>query len=491
MLFDEFKKITKGKTMWPIALNTSALFYSSGWSTKEFLEKYYKRITPVDMILVMKENFGMTLFNESWIKDIHSEAFEEYILKSKKFQSRIRLFKKLRKKVEEIYNKQTKEFIDKESMEDFPVILREVRDLMWDLNGVVLFSTMQVDKKLIKEEVKRIKWGISEENINAIWEMATMPIFDSFDKAQRIHFLELIASGKKLEEIVEECQYFTASYFDAKDLNETSKYLKNVYGKLSNQKNAKKKLILMQKEKQKKLERYEQWYKSLDVKEKKLVKYIQAIMELRDERKNIFNKGITVWFRMYRRIFRELGMDASLIPFLSYEEARGGIGKIRKIGKDLAKRKNGYAMLLRYSGKSSYEIVSFEKYKKLFQYYYKSSLIKKGEIISEIKGQVANKGKVQGIARVIIDPKKFTVFNRGDILVTVATRPDFVPLMKFASAIITEEGGITSHAAIVSRELGKPCIIGTKIATQFLKDGDLVEVDANKGIVRINKKTKK
>ncbi|MDD1444202.1 PEP-utilizing enzyme, partial [Dolichospermum sp. ST_sed3] len=65
------------------------------------------------------------------------------------------------------------------------------------------------------------------------------------------------------------------------------------------------------------------------------------------------------------------------------------------------------------------------------------------------------------------------------------TRPDFVPLMKKAGAVVTDAGGILSHAAIVSRELNKPCIIGTEVATNILKDGDIVEVDADKGIVRI------
>jgi len=69
--------------------------------------------------------------------------------------------------------------------------------------------------------------------------------------------------------------------------------------------------------------------------------------------------------------------------------------------------------------------------------------------------------------------------------VTGMTRPEFVPLMKKASAIVTDEGGITSHAAIVSRELGKPCVIGTQVATQILKNGDFVEVDADAGVVRI------
>ena len=68
------------------------------------------------------------------------------------------------------------------------------------------------------------------------------------------------------------------------------------------------------------------------------------------------------------------------------------------------------------------------------------------------------------------------------------TRVEFVPMMRKAKAIITDEGGIACHAAIVSRELRVPCIIGTKIATHVLKDGDLVEVDIEEGIVRkINK----
>ncbi len=64
------------------------------------------------------------------------------------------------------------------------------------------------------------------------------------------------------------------------------------------------------------------------------------------------------------------------------------------------------------------------------------------------------------------------------------THPEFLSLMKQASAIVTDEGGVTCHAAIVARELGIPCVIGTKMATKVLKDGDEVEVDADKGIVK-------
>lgn len=103
---------------------------------------------------------------------------------------------------------------------------------------------------------------------------------------------------------------------------------------------------------------------------------------------------------------------------------------------------------------------------------------------NEIKGTVAYRGRVQGKCRLIKDFKGASI-KEGEILVTVMTDPNYVPLMKKAAAIVTDGGGMLSHAAIVSREMKKPCIIGTKISTQVLKDGDEVEVDADKGIVRV------
>ena len=108
-------------------------------------------------------------------------------------------------------------------------------------------------------------------------------------------------------------------------------------------------------------------------------------------------------------------------------------------------------------------------------------------LTTEIKGNPASKGKVSGPVKIILSDKDFIKFESGDILVTSMTRPEFIPLMKMAKAVVTDEGGITCHAAIISRELGLPCIIGTKVGTRILKDGDLVEVDANNGIVKIIK----
>ncbi len=104
--------------------------------------------------------------------------------------------------------------------------------------------------------------------------------------------------------------------------------------------------------------------------------------------------------------------------------------------------------------------------------------------VTEIAGLSASVGKVVGKVKVCRSATEVDKVKPGDILVAVMTRPDYVMGMKRAGAIVTNEGGITSHAAIVSRELGIPCVIGTKIATKIFKDGDLVEVDADNGIVK-------
>ncbi|MEK0369500.1 MAG: PEP-utilizing enzyme, partial [Nitrosopumilus sp.] len=100
---------------------------------------------------------------------------------------------------------------------------------------------------------------------------------------------------------------------------------------------------------------------------------------------------------------------------------------------------------------------------------------------------IAFRGKVKARVKIVLTTKDINKVKQGDVLVAVMTFPNYISAMEKASAFVTNEGGILCHAAIISREMNKPCIIGTKIATKVLKDGDLVEVDANKGIVKIIK----
>lgn len=106
----------------------------------------------------------------------------------------------------------------------------------------------------------------------------------------------------------------------------------------------------------------------------------------------------------------------------------------------------------------------------------------------ELKGLVVSRGKktvVQGRVKIVRSPLlEAKKMKKGDILVAGMTSPEYIVVMRKAAAIITDHGGMTAHAAIVSRELNIPCIVKTQIATAILHDGDLVEVDTNTGIAR-------
>jgi phosphohistidine swiveling domain-containing protein len=138
-----------------------------------------------------------------------------------------------------------------------------------------------------------------------------------------------------------------------------------------------------------------------------------------------------------------------------------------------------------------------KKFDKPYSYFHLNGeiIIKKGQFIkfskilnTEVRGTSAFDGKVQGRVKIVHNPKEINKVNPGDILVTQMTFPAFISAMQKAAAFITDEGGITCHAAIIAREMKKPCIVGTKIATKVLKDGDMVEVDAERGVVTIIKK---
>jgi pyruvate,water dikinase len=100
-----------------------------------------------------------------------------------------------------------------------------------------------------------------------------------------------------------------------------------------------------------------------------------------------------------------------------------------------------------------------------------------------LRGLGASPGVASGVVRVLRSPAEGEKLRPGEVLVTVMTAPDWVPIMRRAAAIVTDAGGMTSHAAIVSRELGVPCIVGTRDATKVLRDGMVVTVDARAGVV--------
>src|SRR4030042_2469925 len=218
-------------------------------------------------------------------------------------------------------------------------------------------------------------------------------------------------------------------------------------------------------------------------------KYKKLIKELGELRFILRQEGEPLFYNLFGVFLKEVAKRSNLkvsdLFFYEFSELKELFSN-QKVKKDIIeKRKKGYALICL---KNTKRLLIGKNFKAL----YKDIVLSRPKT-EHLSGQTAMAGKARGRVRVILHKKRnitnvVASFKKREILVTEMTRPDTVLACRKAVAIITDEGGITSHAAIISRELKIPCIIGTKIATQVLKDGDLVEVDANKGVVKIIKK---
>lgn len=229
--------------------------------------------------------------------------------------------------------------------------------------------------------------------------------------------------------------------------------------------------------------------KVIEEKQKVIDKY-----DISEEVAHIAKKlSYCVWWQDYRKSFifianhiitsflkeisKRKGIQFKELCYYTTPEIEALVQKNKRI--EAKKRFKGFIEYCHESGK-----ITFLEGKEANDFIKPYIEVKVDPNIKEIKGIVVSKGKVKGKVKILFTSGDAHKMNKGDILVSPMTSPDFIIAMKKASAIITDEGGMTCHAAIVSRELGVPCIVGTRIATKVLKDGEEVEVDAEKGIVR-------
>lgn len=202
---------------------------------------------------------------------------------------------------------------------------------------------------------------------------------------------------------------------------------------------------------------------------------LSELMEFRDYRKIIYDN---CWYNLSARFFNRLKKITAReneTYFLSKKEFLNLINEKKPLSEKVI-----LSPALTYFKENKCVVIYGKKATKIHKIIW--SMMNRFEGV--LKGMVASTGIATGRVRLIWPHAVNQRFKDNEILVTSMTTPDLMPFLKKASAIITDEGGITSHAAIVSRELNKPCIIGTKIATKVLKNGDLIQVDANKGIIK-------
>ncbi|KKQ25022.1 MAG: Phosphoenolpyruvate synthase/pyruvate phosphate dikinase [Candidatus Roizmanbacteria bacterium GW2011_GWC2_37_13] len=177
---------------------------------------------------------------------------------------------------------------------------------------------------------------------------------------------------------------------------------------------------------------------------------------------------------------KSIGNEYGISPLLMEQTVPSEVLNYKKI---LPKLKEELSLRLR----SCTVITSLKKGVQVFsgQKMFPKGISKTSQI--EVRGTVACGGKGVGRAKIVKNIDEMYKVNHGDIIVSPMTSPDIMPAIRRCVAIVTDFGGITCHASIVAREFNIPCIVGTNNATQKIKDDDLIEVDANNGVVRILK----
>jgi phosphohistidine swiveling domain-containing protein len=215
---------------------------------------------------------------------------------------------------------------------------------------------------------------------------------------------------------------------------------------------------------------------SLQPEVRKVIDLLDAITELRDQRKSLWLK-ISLDFKIWlKKVSRLHFNDLDLMWLTREEQCFLNRSNLKIYTKIIEQRKKGCAALYGYSGEASQVLVGkeFEIIKNKFLYREKQEAF---------FGVSASGGKIVGKVRNVRSGNDFNKFKKGEILIASHTTPDYLTIMKKAGAILTERGGITSHAAIISRELKKPCIVGIQGIFNNFIDGQKVEVDADKGLV--------
>ncbi|PIR97396.1 MAG: hypothetical protein COT91_01645 [Candidatus Doudnabacteria bacterium CG10_big_fil_rev_8_21_14_0_10_41_10] len=216
----------------------------------------------------------------------------------------------------------------------------------------------------------------------------------------------------------------------------------------------------------------------LTVAEKKMIELARGAVFFKPYRRELQSRSYFLMESVLREIATRLNLSLKQVRMMLPQEVKKALlggrvdtGLLNKRSKAVVfwKERKEYCL----SGKSAERFIKEEiKWEKIN----KSTKI--------FSGAVAYPGKATGRVKVINYPDEMKKMKGGDILVSDATNPNLMPAIFKAKAIVTNEGGLTCHAAIVSRELKIPCVVGTKFASKVLKDGDLVEVDAERGLVR-------
>ena len=340
---------------------------------------------------------------------------------------------------------------------------------------------------MLKAEISKIDKNLTESDFAKIFAVASAPTKQSFYGVSEINLLKIILNKSKqtLKEHQQKYFWLNNNYIRDRVLT-VDDFKKEVKAWKTSGKDLAVELRRLKETPIKNKKIKERLFKKY-----KLSQFLYTLLKIsddftwwQDERKKATYLNIHAGCQILAAIAKLTGYMLDELKYASPCEIAGIIKKKFPKRRELRERMNGSACV------ATRDEIIFATGKKVARIRQIMFGRKKFVEIDDFRGLTASPGKATGRVKVIKSSTEIGKVKVGDILEAVMTRPDYVVAMKKAAAIVTNEGGITSHAAIISRELGIPCIIGTKIATEVLRDGDLVEVNANHGVVRMLKRKK-
>jgi len=205
----------------------------------------------------------------------------------------------------------------------------------------------------------------------------------------------------------------------------------------------------------------------------KLVNFAQEFIYLQTYRLDVFFVAHYYFYPLLEEIASRFQITVEQLVYLTGDEITSLLKRDLDIDtEEIKKRQSNYGLILE---KGEYTLISGDEVKSATKIKVRDTLV---------KGTIANRGRAKGRVKVIFEVEDIDKVHEGNIIVSPMTRPEFTPALIKASGIITDFGGMLSHAAIISREFGIPCIVGTNNATQVFKDGDKVELNAYEGVAR-------
>lgn len=463
-VIEEFELAMEKDPIFHIRGAIAPLFLAITWDDANY---------PLHILSVTKGRDSYMAFNERKYIAIAIEKFRRYFKEDLSIQELEKEYSEWETGVEnylrEIISKDLALLTDLELQQ----CMVKINDLFVELaNKTLYIENVDYDKIL------GVIGPENKQRLDDIWEKATEAAFLSFEGRRLKKLLDIVDSGSA--KAVREAKFVYTDYFWTKSEGDISKELQEIKINFKEKTREFEEMYAVAKARH---QLHTEWLQTLEPISRRIAEFAQLVMNMRDTRKDPIAKIHAMLAEVSVIMLDRAGVNISHAPYALIYEYLKGVDYLVSIKDSIEKRVDGCIYLTNPDFTYSTELCNFEKAIEEITAISDHTI----EPSDSLKGQTACRGLVTGTVRVVFDPHEDKGFQDGDILVTSMTRPEFVPLMKRAGAVVTNEGGITCHAAIVSRELNIPCIIGTKVATKTLKDGDQVEVDATNGIVKIIK----